>query len=143
MEGKASKTTACLSAFLTPVSIEGESLSGPPTGNRPMPPGLCSAHCTTFAVVILAYSTHKLYRREKNKKNSYLHTIIRFSFWSAFTWFKSPTPFAVRLRAHPFCRNCALQQTDLPKICDSVVDREKPLDDGFKFLINNFAGLDS
>ncbi|CAN0145288.1 unnamed protein product [Scytosiphon promiscuus] len=34
-------------------------------------------------------------------------------------------------------------QTDMPKICDSVVDREKPLDDGFKFLINNFAGLDA
>lgn len=35
------------------------------------------------------------------------------------------------------------QQTDMPKICASVVDREKPLDDGFKFLINNFAGLDA
>lgn len=35
------------------------------------------------------------------------------------------------------------QQTDMPKICASVVDREKTLDDGFKFLINNFAGLDA
>lgn len=34
-------------------------------------------------------------------------------------------------------------QNDMPKICASVVDREKPLDDGFKFLINNFAGLDT
>lgn len=34
------------------------------------------------------------------------------------------------------------QQTDMPKICASVVDREKPLDDGFKLLINNFAGID-
>lgn len=40
-------------------------------------------------------------------------------------------------------KTLVLQQTDMPKICDSVVDREKPLDDGFKFLINNFAGLDA
>lgn len=38
---------------------------------------------------------------------------------------------------------CVWQQTDMPKICASVVDRETPLDDGFKFLINNFAGLDA
>lgn len=35
------------------------------------------------------------------------------------------------------------QQTDMPKICASVVDREVALDDGFKLLINNFAGLDA
>lgn len=40
-------------------------------------------------------------------------------------------------------RGTILQQTDMPKICASVVDREKTLDDGFKFLINNFAGLDA
>ncbi|CAM9492145.1 unnamed protein product [Discosporangium mesarthrocarpum] len=33
-------------------------------------------------------------------------------------------------------------QTDLPRICESVVDREKPLDDGFKLIINHRAGLE-
>lgn len=42
-----------------------------------------------------------------------------------------------------FIHSTLSQQTDMPKICASVVDREVALDDGFKLLINNFAGLDA
>lgn len=34
-------------------------------------------------------------------------------------------------------------QTDIPKICRSVVDREIPLDEGYKLIIASMAGLDS
>ena len=34
-------------------------------------------------------------------------------------------------------------QTDMPKICQSVVDREIPLDDGYKIIIASIAGLDT
>jgi nuclear protein localization protein 4 homolog len=32
---------------------------------------------------------------------------------------------------------------DLPKICEAIKDREKPLDEGFKIIINQFAGVDN
>ena len=32
---------------------------------------------------------------------------------------------------------------DFPKICQSVVNRDIPLDDGYKILIASVAGLDS
>jgi nuclear protein localization protein 4 homolog len=34
-------------------------------------------------------------------------------------------------------------QTDMPKICQSVVNREIPLDDGYKIIIASIAGLDT
>jgi len=33
-------------------------------------------------------------------------------------------------------------KTDLPKICESVKDREVPLDDGYKIIIASLAGMD-
>jgi len=35
------------------------------------------------------------------------------------------------------------RNNDIPKICKSVVDREIPLDDGYKIIISSMAGLDS
>lgn len=32
--------------------------------------------------------------------------------------------------------------TDIPAICESIVDREKPLNDGYKLIIGSMAGLD-
>lgn len=32
--------------------------------------------------------------------------------------------------------------TDIPAICESIVNREKPLDDGYKLIIGSMAGLD-
>uniref|UniRef100_A0A7S2GWV2 MPN domain-containing protein n=1 Tax=Helicotheca tamesis TaxID=374047 RepID=A0A7S2GWV2_9STRA len=32
--------------------------------------------------------------------------------------------------------------TDIPKICDSVVNRDVPLDDGYKIIISSLAGMD-
>ena len=31
--------------------------------------------------------------------------------------------------------------SDMPKICLSIKDRSVPLDEGFKMIINNFAGI--
>jgi nuclear protein localization protein 4 homolog len=31
---------------------------------------------------------------------------------------------------------------DMPKICESIVDRSVPLDDGYKILIKGIAGLE-
>jgi nuclear protein localization protein 4 homolog len=33
--------------------------------------------------------------------------------------------------------------TDMPKICESIVDREKPLNDGYKLILGSLAGLDN
>jgi nuclear protein localization protein 4 homolog len=33
--------------------------------------------------------------------------------------------------------------TDMPKICESIVDRDKPLNDGYKLIIGSLAGLDN
>ena len=34
-------------------------------------------------------------------------------------------------------------QNDIPKICESVVNRDRPLDDGYKLIIASMAGMDS
>jgi hypothetical protein len=32
--------------------------------------------------------------------------------------------------------------TDIPTICESIVNRDKPITDGYKLIIGSMAGLD-